>query len=263
MVEIRSLRTLTPTKRIRVPTDKQAKYRHTQVKVVRRTQATHPSPTPQPTPCRLWQGAAGSDGYGWRKVGEGHKRKGVSMHRWVMSQALERKLAPNEVVLHACDNPFCYRLDHLSIGTVQSNNADMRAKGRDVKPPRNVFHGECHPMAKLTERQVRDIRGHYQSGLATKTIARMYEVAPSTIRRILKGVTWNVVGDSTKYVKPPTRDLLAEARERLERQEQERSTPPAAGGGGPSAAVVVERNSPVKGVRPIKPMTRRNDANRP
>ena len=53
----------------------------------------------------------------------------------------------------------------------------------------------------------------------------MYEVAPSTIRRICSGVTWVEVGDrtgynTTTYVKPPTRDLMAEARARIEAEEQ-------------------------------------------
>jgi hypothetical protein len=245
------IRTLKPIVKIRMPTNHGGNIgRHTQVKVVRRTQENFPSPTPQSTPCRLWQGAAGSDGYGWRKVGEGPGRKGVSMHRWVMCEYLGRKLTPNEVVLHACDNPFCYRLDHLSIGTVQSNNADMRAKGRDVKPPRNVFHGECHPMAKLSSAKVRDIRGYRQQGLTIKTIAEMYEVAPSTIRRICTGVTWAVM---------PTRDLMAEARARIEAEEG-RSTSAAADGGEPSAPASVER---IKRVKPMT-LTRRNaDDHRP
>ncbi|MET0911437.1 MAG: HNH endonuclease [Ilumatobacteraceae bacterium] len=199
---------------------------------MRRTQETHPSPTPQPTPCRLWQGASGSDGYGWRKV-EG---KPVSMHRWVMAQVVGRKLRPSEVVLHACDNPFCYRVDHLSIGTVRSNNDDMRAKGRATPPPVNVFHGECHPMAKLTRHQVRAIRGHRQSGLSVRTIAEMFEISPSTVRRICKGQTWAQFGDNQP--KPPTRDLLAEARARLAKE----------------AASAAEPAEPPKRIRPVKPI---------
>ena len=104
---------------------------------------------------------------------------------------------------------------------MKANNDDMRAKGRDSKPPVNVFHGEAHPMAKLSESQVRKIRGHRQSGLSVKTIAQMFDVAPTTIRRICSGVTWNYVGDARTNIKPPTRDLLAEARERLEKAEAE------------------------------------------
>lgn len=245
------IRTLRPVMRIRMPKANTNINRPSRVKVVRRTQETHPSPTPQPTPCRLWQGAAGSDGYGWRKIDEGSGRKPISMHRWVMQETLGRKLRRDEIVLHACDNPFCYRVDHLSIGTVQSNNADMRAKGRDTKPPVNVFHGECHPMAKLTEAQVRAIRGHRQSGLHIKTIAAMFDVAPSTIRRICSGVTWNYVGEPSGYgiptaVKPPTRDLLAEARAKYDYEKSLLEAPAA-----DAAEPHPQRNTAVKPIRKI------------
>jgi hypothetical protein len=218
-------RTLKPVVKLRIPTSNSHPHRVSRVVVVRRTAETHPSPTPQPTPCRLWQGTQGSDGYGWRKIDvAGGNRKSMSMHRWVMQEVLGRPLRKTEIVLHACDNPLCYRVDHLSIGTIADNNADMRAKGRDSKPPVNVFHGECHPMAKLSAHQVRQIRGHRQSGLAIKTIAAMFEVAPSTIRRICNGVTWAEFGDGQP--KPPTRDLLAEARERLAAEAEEAAPPP-------------------------------------
>ena len=105
-----AIRTLKPLVKLRMPT-RQHPTRRTQVKVVRRTQATHPTPTPQPTPCRLWQGTQGSDGYGWRKITLADGRRiPVSMHRWVMAQLLGRRLNRYEVVLHACDNPLCYRV---------------------------------------------------------------------------------------------------------------------------------------------------------
>jgi hypothetical protein len=239
------IRTLQPITKLRIPTAKTNVGRPSRVKVVRRTQETHPSPTPQPTPCRLWQGTQGSDGYGWRKVdlADGDRRP-MSMHRWVMMQYLGRKLRPSEVVLHACDNPLCYRFDHLSIGTVQSNNADMRAKGRDVKPPVNRFHGEAHPMAKLSAKQVRDIRGHRQSGLTTKTIAAMYEISVSTVRRICSGQSWAEFGNG--YIKPPTRDLLAEARERIAKEEA-------------AAAAEAKAASPPQRIRPVKHLEIRKD----
>jgi hypothetical protein len=236
MVEIRTLK---PIVKLRIPTARTNIGRPSRVVVVRRTQQTHPSPTPQPTPCRLWQGASGSDGYGWRKV----DGKPMSMHRWVMSQVLGRKLRPTEIVLHACDNPFCYREAHLSIGTVQSNNADMRAKGRDSKPPVNVFHGEAHPMAKLSAAQVRRIKGHLQSGLSAKTIAAMFDVSPSTVRRIRRGESWATFGNSTP--KPPTRDLLAEARARLDAADAAAAEPKAA--------------TPPQRIRPVKHLELRKD----
>lgn len=240
MVEIR---TLQPIVRIRMPKAKRG-YRPAQVKIVVRRLVDFPPPTPQPTPCRLWQGAQGSDGYGWRKWTDNDGKRGAkSVHRWVMEQALGRALNRFEVVLHACDQPLCYRIDHLSIGTVVDNNADMRAKGRDVKPPVNRFYGEAHPMAKLTEAQVRAIKGHAISGLSTKTIAGMFEISPTTVRRIIKGVTWRPMA-------APSRDLLAEARARLAAAEAEEE-----GKHAQAAAKPPER------IRRVKPMSlqRRRD----
>ena len=199
-----AIRTIKPTVQIQMPKRERKPStwgRHNAARVrVERRRADYPPPTPQPTPCVIWQGSVNKRGYGRLKVQRGNKRVTLEAHRWVMEQLLQRHLRTNEVVLHACDNPPCFAAAHLSVGTVQSNNADMFAKGRNVRPPINVFHGECHPMAKLSAAQVRKIRGHHQSGLASTTIAEMFGVKPSTIRKIVRGVSW----------KPETRDLIAE-----------------------------------------------------
>ena len=236
MVEIRTLK---PLVQIRMPQRPRLATRP-QYKVVVRYNKDHPPPTPQPTPCRLWQGVEGTDGYGRRKIRDDDGTvRSSSMHRWVMEQVMERRLKPSEVVLHACDNRLCYRAEHLSIGTVADNNADMKAKGRNSPPPVNVFHGECHPMAKLAEWQVRRIRGHYQSGLSVKTIAGMFDVSPTTIRRIIRGVRWNYVGDSTQFVKPPPRDLIAEAQARIDA----------------AAEPAASEHAPKQRIKPVKHLT--------
>lgn len=197
-----TIRRLQPSVKIALPGGRVPDRGHTYI-VVRRRRSDFLPPTPQPTPCVIWQGSCDRDGYGRMKRARDGVRTTVFVHRWVMEEVLGRRLMPWEVILHACDNPPCFRIDHLSVGTLADNNADMRAKGRGTPPPVNRYEGECHPMAKLSERQVRAIRGHHQSGLSTKTIAEMYDVSRSTIQRICSGVRWGHV---------PTKDLLKEER---------------------------------------------------
>ena len=179
MVEIRTLKPLVKLRMPQRPTRRDP--RRQQYKIVVRHNRDYPPPTPQPTPVRLWQGVEGTDGYGRRKVRDADGSiRSSSMHRWVMEQLLERRLKPSEVVLHACDNRLCYRADHLSVGTVQDNNADMRAKGRNTPPPVNVFHGECHPMAKLQRmRRYAASVGTTRAGCTAVTIAEMFDVSPT------------------------------------------------------------------------------------
>lgn len=90
---------------------------------VRRSLADYPTPTPQPTPCRLWQGALiGTGGYGVRPNGE-------RVHRWVWRMAYG-PIPDGMQVLHHCDQPLCYRLDHLYLGTPADNMRDKVQRGR-------------------------------------------------------------------------------------------------------------------------------------
>ena len=54
-------------------------------------------------------------------------------------------------VLHKCDVKICTNPEHLFLGTEADNAKDKVAKNRQAK-------GESHGMAKLTEKQVQDIR---------------------------------------------------------------------------------------------------------
>lgn len=99
-------------------------------RIERRRLADHPAPTPQPTPCRLWQGTVTHGGYGYRNTQGRYTR----LHRWVWEQVYG-PIPPGMRVLHRCDQPACYRLDHLFIGTQGDNVQDSINKGRHVNPP--------------------------------------------------------------------------------------------------------------------------------
>jgi hypothetical protein len=88
------------------------------------------------------------------------------------------------VVCHKCDNPSCYNVAHLFIGTVADNNRDMREKGRARIPH---YRGERNPASKLTAAQVEAIRGDTR---ILREVAADYGVHLSTIQRIRRKRTW-------------------------------------------------------------------------
>ena len=89
------------------------------------------------------------------------------------------------VVMHSCDNPWCVNPDHLSLGTVQDNHADMVQKRRHPR-------GETNGGAKLTQEQVDQIREAYQPGVyGYKRLAADFGVTRTQIQNIVRGRKWN------------------------------------------------------------------------
>lgn len=146
----------------------------------------HPPPTPQPTPCRLWQGPVDKYGYGSMKqyLPNGHRRT-VKAHRWVVEQ-IHGFLAPDQVVLHLCDNRLCFRYDHLRIGTVAENNADMKAKGRAKPPPVNRLFGKSNPNTKLDPIKRIDVFDEWLAGTPMHPLAAKYGVSSQRVHAICK-----------------------------------------------------------------------------
>lgn len=154
---------------------------------VRRTIAEYPPPTPQPTPCRLWQGTIAGQGYGSRRVA------GVPMpvyvHRWAWAMA-NGPIPAGLHVMHKCDNRLCFRIDHLQLGTRLDNMSDMVNKGRQGMLGKRGTRGEASAMAKLTNGAVREIRQRYESGETVSSLARSFGVTRTTIRNAAIGRTW-------------------------------------------------------------------------
>ena len=82
------------------------------------------------------------------------------------------------VVCHRCDNPPCCNPDHLFLGTIADNNADMWAKGRGVLTPPTwrKIHTEDHG----------DIKARYAAGQSKQQIADAYGVTRQAVHYLLK-----------------------------------------------------------------------------
>lgn len=159
------------------------------------------------TPCIETDWRRTPDGYGNRWMpSEG---RAVYAHRWAWQQA-NGPIPAGLLVCHHCDNPPCINVEHLFLGTIRDNSADMVAKGRQprgesasmnrypesrprglsngahTKPERRC-RGESHGRAKLTIEQAVAIR---YSSTPARVLAEVYGVIPETIYSIRSGRTW-------------------------------------------------------------------------
>lgn len=125
------------------------------------------------TPCIEFQGYRNEHGYGQvNRLIDGQWRR-VYVHR----EAWEKEhgpLAEDEKVLHSCDNPPCFNVEHLFVGTQMDNLTDMKSKGRQAK-------GSAVRNSRLTESDVVAIRKMLSEGATQKSVANMYGVCRQTI----------------------------------------------------------------------------------
>lgn len=143
------------------------------------------------TGCIEWAGRRAKDGYG--RIDNG--KQGLLTHRYAWE--LKHGPIPEGLnVLHKCDNPPCCNDEHLFLGTLADNNADRDSKGRQVTP-----RGESCGTAKLTDKDVIEIRRRLSAGEAYQSIASAFQVSRSCISRIKLGVTWAHL--NTNNSKPP------------------------------------------------------------
>lgn len=155
-------------------------------------EATPPCP---PTPCREWQGTKDQGGYGTKQVSHLGRRRPMLVHRWVYSRLHGgfRGIHGREV-MHLCDNPACFRYDHLWLGTHADNMRDMvtkgRARGGGCPPSR---YGEASNLAKLTEVEVKQILDASALGETQCSIARRFNIAQSTVSGIVHRKSWSTV----------------------------------------------------------------------
>ena len=129
--------------------------------------------------CIPWPYAKIETGYGQLSV-DGQV---VYAHRVVCEMVHGKPPPEKPLALHSpiiCHNSSCINKRHLRWGSYDDNSQDKKLDG-------TVRQGIKHPMAVLTEKQVKEIfleRGTYVS------IAKMYPVTEHTIGKIKRGERW-------------------------------------------------------------------------
>jgi len=116
-------------------------------------------------------------------------------------------------VLHHCDVPPCVRPDHLWLGTQADNMRDAAAKkrtalgaknGTRLHPeklvrgdnhhsrlhPEKVARGERQGGAKLTSREVINMRRLRTEGMTVTALGRLFGVSLACASRAVNGKTW-------------------------------------------------------------------------
>lgn len=131
--------------------------------------------------CWEWPGPRNRTGYG--VVAPSLARGGSRLaHRVAYEIATGAAISTGVIACHRCDNPACYRPDHLFLGSPADNSRDMVAKGRS---PQN--RNEKSGRSELNDRQVAEIRARRGQGEALGAIAADFGIHPSHASRICSG----------------------------------------------------------------------------
>ena len=133
--------------------------------------------------CWNWTAGCFVDGYGQIKV----KGKPTKAHR--LSWEIHNGPIPaGKLICHSCDNNRCVNPKHLFLGTHKDNMDDMRNKGRD-NYVRSQW-GENHADAKLTEKDVLEIRRLKEEGVSANHLSERFGVCAVQIRAIIRRQYW-------------------------------------------------------------------------
>lgn len=117
-----------------------------------------------------------------------HRRHGPKIQQVsrLVAQAFIPNLENKPFVCHKDDNPKNNHVNNLFWGTPKENSLDMSKKGRS---PRGSKSGA----AKLTEKQVLEIRIKYKNGVSRTELLEEYGVDRSNIHLIVSNITWKHV----------------------------------------------------------------------
>ena len=138
-----------------------------------------------PGECWLWTGCRDIKGYGqfWLDG------KVIKAHRaaWMLEHGT---IPPGQCVCHACDCPTCVNPSHLWLGT-NAENAHDRDQKKRRPPPRGTSNGR----AKVTEKEVSEIRNLYKTGQYTqKQLGKCFGLSEQATGHIIRRRRWAWLG---------------------------------------------------------------------
>jgi hypothetical protein len=116
-------------------------------------------------------------------LSDGGRKWQVYVHQLVLL-AFVGPAPPGQECCHRDGDPSNNALANLRWGTRLCNACDRRLHGRQ-------FRGETHPLAKLTEGAVAEIRRRLLAGERKADLAREYGTTRQNIRTIERGDTWS------------------------------------------------------------------------
>lgn len=130
-----------------------------------------------------WRSRKNKAGYGDIQVNGKH----VRAHR-LSYEIHNGKIPAGMYVLHSCDDPGCVNPEHLHLGTPADNMREMVERNRN-----HNMRGENNPNAKITEKQVIEIREKYKKGMRQIEICKEYDLQDGNVSDIVNRKKWKYI----------------------------------------------------------------------
>lgn len=95
-------------------------------------------------------------------------------HRWAWERA-HGPIPRGMEVMHTCDNPACWLIDHLLLGTHGDNMRDMFAKGRNRNGKERDHCAHGHPYDEANTYERKDRPGHRECRTCRRAAVRRHQ----------------------------------------------------------------------------------------
>jgi hypothetical protein len=136
--------------------------------------------------CWPWQAGKFPAGYGHFCFTIDGEKQDIPAQRMAWELWNKRPFPKDLQGLHHCDFPPCCNPDHVRPGTPWDNQQDVIRRGR-----RADTKGERSSRAKLTAKEVIEIRQRYANGEKKYQLAKAFHVSRFNIHLIVRRRNWS------------------------------------------------------------------------